>query len=176
MKKLKKVLGASLYFLAVLTAVFIVVHFIGQRTSVDGSSMEPTLTDGDSLIIDKLSYLKNGPKRFDVIVFPYEYSSDTYYIKRVIGLPNETVKIDENGVIYINGEELKENYGKDRIEDPGLASTEIMLNKNEYFVLGDNRNDSADSRFSSVGNIRREIIVGKAWMRVWPLNRLGLVK
>ncbi|MCD7841766.1 MAG: signal peptidase I, partial [Lachnospiraceae bacterium] len=152
-----------------------ILHYVGQRTVVDGSSMNDTLTDGDNLIVEKLSYRFGDPERFDIIVFqPYEDSSE-YYIKRIIGLPGETVRIDEDGNIYINGELLEEDYGKETIENPGRASEEITLGEDEYFVLGDNRNNSTDSRTERVGNVSRDSIVGKAWVRIWPLGSIGLL-
>jgi signal peptidase I len=175
-KVLKEILNTSIYILIVLILTYCVVHFIGQRTEVIGSSMEPTLSDGDNLIVDKITYRLREPKRFEIIVFPYQYTKNTYYIKRIIGLPGETVRIDEEGRIWINGEVLEENYGKEVIKDAGLASSEIVLGDDEYFVMGDNRNDSADSRFVSVGNIKRENIVGRAWLRIYPFNKFGILK
>lgn len=183
-KILKEVLSTSLYLLGVLLLTWLVITFVGQRTVVKGASMEPTLygTDvnnpdkaGDNLIVDKLTYRFSDPKRFDIIVFPYKYS-DEYYIKRIIGLPGETVQIDEQGNIYINGEILREGYGKEIILNPGIASEPITLGEDEYFVMGDNRNNSADSRTASVGNIHRDEIIGRAWLRIWPLSRFGFLK
>jgi signal peptidase I len=138
--------------------------------------MEPTLSDGDNLIVDKLSYRFHDPQRFDIIVFPYQYGANTYYIKRIIGLPGETVQIDEQGNIYIDGEKLEESYGKEVIQDPGIAAQEIHLADDEYFVMGDNRNDSADSRFVTVGNIKKDAIIGKAWVRIYPFQSIGFLK
>ena len=138
--------------------------------------MEYTLSDGDNLIVDKISYRFSEPKRFDIIVFPFQYADETYYIKRVIGLPGETVRIDDEGNIYINGEILDENYGREVIEWPGRAYEEITLAPDEYFVLGDNRNNSSDSRDPSVGNIRKNDIIGRAWVRIWPLSEFGILK
>ena len=97
-------------------------------------------------------------------------------MKRIIGLPGETVQIDLEGNIYINGEILEEDYGLEPILFPGLAAEPITLGEDEYFVLGDNRNNSSDSRDASVGNIHRDDIVGKAWVRIWPLNKIGVLK
>ena len=138
--------------------------------------MEDTLSDGDNLIVDKISYRFHDPERFDVVVFPYQYEEDTYYIKRIIGLPGEVVKIDSAGTIYINGNPLDETYGTGIIANAGLASSEILLGPGEYFVLGDNRNNSTDSRFEAVGNIKGEDIVGRAWLRVYPFKEFGLVE
>lgn len=173
---LKSVLSTSVYFLGILIFIFFVITYVGQRIEVSGASMSPTLTDHDNLLVDKLSYRFSDPKRFDIIVFPYRYEPDTRYIKRIIGLPGETVYIDENGTIYINGEILNEGYGAEIIEDPGRAYEEITLGENEYFVLGDNRNHSMDSRDPNVGNIKRSEIIGKAFMRVYPLKMMGMIK
>lgn len=169
MKKfLKEVLSSSLYILTVLLITFLVVKYVMVRTEVIGPSMQPTLYSKDNLMVEKLSYRFGEPERFDVIVFPFQYAEKTYYIKRIIGLPGETIQIDDNGVIYIDGEVLNENYGKETINNPGIAEEPIHLGKNEYFVLGDNRNDSSDSRDPSVGNIYRKDIIGRAWFRFWP--------
>ncbi len=175
-KALKEILSTSLYLLVVLCLTYIVIHFVGQRTQVVGSSMETTLSDDDNLIVDKISYRFNEPKRYDIIVFPFQYSRDTFYIKRIIGLPGETIFIDDEGIIYINGEELYEDYGKEVIKDAGRAYQPITLNDNEYFVMGDNRNNSSDSRDPVVGNISRDNIIGKAWIRIWPFNKFGILK
>ena len=157
---------------------FLVVTYVGQRTMVIGSSMEPMLSDGDNLIVDKISYRFHDPQRFDIIVFPYKHKPKTYYIKRIIGLPGETVQIDEQGNIYINGEILSESYGREiiRPENVGLAAEPIVLGEDEYFVMGDNRNNSTDSRFAQVGNIKREDIIGRAWVRIWPFSSFGILK
>ena len=172
---LKEILSTSVYLLVVLLITYLIVNFVGQRTEVVGSSMESTLSDGDNLIVDKISYRFNDPKRYDIIVFPFRYAKNTYYIKRIIGMPGETVRIDYDGVIYINDKELTEYYGKEVIVDPGIAVREITLGKDEYFVMGDNRNNSTDSRDPSVGNIHKKEILGRAWLRIWPLHEFELL-
>lgn len=164
-----------IYVGVVLGLTFLIVRYVGQRTQVNGSSMYPTLEDADSLIVDKLSYRFKDPERFDIIVFPYHYENNTFYIKRIIGLPGETVQI-RDGAVYINGEILDEDYGEDKMQESGTANEEIHLGEDEYFVLGDNRNASSDSRKSSVGNIKREEIIGRAFIRIWPLTRFGILK
>lgn len=173
---LKEILSTSIYLLVVLLITYLIVQYVGQRTEVVGSSMESTLSDGDNLIVDKITYRFKDPERYDIIVFPFQYEENTYYIKRIIGMPGETVQIDDEGVIYINGEELKESYGKEVIHDPGIAQSKITLESDEYFVMGDNRNNSTDSRQASVGNIRKKDILGRAWLRIWPLSKLELLK
>ncbi len=165
-----------LYIAIVLVVTFLLVRFVAQRTEVFGTSMVPTLESGDQLIADKITYRFRDPERFDIIVFPYQYAEKTYYIKRVIGLPGESVRIDEFGNIYINDTLLEENYGNARITDPGVAGKGIQLEDDEYFVLGDNRTVSKDSRFQDVGNIRRSDIIGRAWLRIYPFKRFGVLK
>ena len=171
----KEVISVILNVLICFVVVFLITHFVGQRTVVSGSSMEDTLSDKDNLIVDKISYRLHDPERFDVVVFPPKYEEDTYYIKRIIGLPGEVVRIDSAGTIYINGEVLTESYGTETILNAGLAENEILQGPDEYFVLGDNRNNSTDSRFESVGNVEGDDIVGKAWLRVYPFSDFGLV-
>ena len=177
MKKIiKEIFSTSLYLLVVLLITYLLVNYVVQRTEVVGSSMENTLMDGDNLLIDKLGYRWKDPERFDIIAFLYQHGEDVHYIKRIIGLPGETVRIDREGNIYIDGEILSEGYGKEVILNPGIAEAEILLGEDEFFVLGDNRNHSADSRESNVGNIRREDIVGRAWLRIWPLGDFGILR
>ncbi len=177
-KVMKEMISTLVYLLGVLCLTWLVITFIGQRTEVDGSSMEPMLSNGDNLIVDKISYRFRDPQRYDIIVFPFKYQENTFYIKRIIGLPGETVQIDEQGTIYINGEVLTENYGREiiRAETVGIAANPIVLGEDEYFVMGDNRNCSMDSRTEIVGNIKRKDIIGRAWIRIWPLNKLGILK
>ncbi len=175
-KVLKEILSTSLYILGVLCITYLVIRFVGQRTQVQGSSMEPKLSSEDNLIVDKISYRFHDPERFDIIVFPFQYEDNTYYIKRIIGLPGETVQIDLEGNILIDGEILEENYGKEVIQSPGRAYEPVTLGEDEYFVMGDNRNNSIDSRDPSVGNIKREDIIGRAWLRILPLDKFGFIK
>ena len=173
--KIKDVLGLVLYCVVVIAIMFLVIKYVGQRTVVIGDSMETTLQDGDNLITDKLTYHFVEPKRFDIVVFPFKENKNQLLIKRIIGMPGETVQIIE-GKVYINGYELNENYGNAIIESAGLASEPITLGEDEYFVLGDNRNNSQDSRFESVGNIKRSDLIGRSWVRILTLNEISLLK
>lgn len=170
----KELLSLIIYIGIVVLICYFILNFVGCRSKVDGSSMNPTLENEDSLWVDKLSYTFGDPKRFDVVIFNYDET--TTYVKRIIGLPGETVRIDQNGNIYINGNLLKENYGKETILDNGRAGSEVYLASDEYFVLGDNRNNSIDSRWSDVGNVNREDIVGKVVLRIYPFKSFGLIK
>ena len=172
---LKELMGWLLYIIIIVGAAYLIVTFVGQRTQVSGSSMETTLSDGDQLIVDKISYRFRNPKRYDIIVFPYQYDPNTYYIKRIIGLPGETIQIID-GYIYIDGEQLDEHYGNELMNDPGIAAEPVTLGEDEYFVLGDNRNNSQDSRAVNVGVIHRKDILGRAWIRIWPLDSMGVIR
>lgn len=142
---------------------FFISRFLFQITFVVGDSMLPHFENGQQLIIAKPTIIKNI-NRFDVVI-PNHEGQEHYLIKRVIALPGETIQIID-GIIYINGEVLEENYGSEKIENPGIAILPITLNENEYFVLGDNRNNSSDSR--NIGLITRDEIIGKVVIRLWP--------
>lgn len=171
---IKELSGWLLYIVLIIAFTWFVVTFVGQRTEVSGSSMETTLSDKDQLIVDKMTYRFRDPKRYDIVVFPYQYQDNTYYIKRIIGLPGETVQI-LSGMVYIDGMRLDEHYGNEMMENPGIAEEPLTLDENEYFVLGDNRNNSSDSRASDVGLIHRKDLIGRAWIRVWPLSQIGVI-
>ena len=173
--KAKEIAGLVIYCLIVIAAMFLIIKYVGQRTVVMGHSMEPTLQDSDNLITDKITYRFRDPKRFGIIVFPFKDNRATLLIKRIVGMPGETVQVID-GNVYVNGYVLEDNYGNAVMTDPGLAADPVVLKEDEYFVLGDNRNNSTDSRFESVGNIHRSEIIGRAWLRVWPLNKLSLLK
>lgn len=171
---IKELSGWLLYIVLIIALTWIVVTFVGQRTEVSGSSMETTLSDKDQLIVDKMTYRFRDPKRYDIVVSPYQYQDNTYYIKRIIGLPGETVQI-LSGMVYIDGMRLDEHYGNEIMENPGIAEEPLTLGEDEYFVLGDNRNNSSDSRASDVGLIHRKDLIGRAWIRVWPLSQIGVI-
>lgn len=176
---MKEIIGTLLYLAVVCLLVFLILHYVGQRTVVHGDSMDNTLRDGQNLIMDKISYRFHDPERFDIVIFPgpEENGEHPYYIKRVIGLPGETIQI-KDGVVFINGEQLTEDvYGiTDYIENPGIAEEPIRLGENEYFCLGDNRPVSYDSRYVEVGVIDQSEIIGKVWIRIWPFSLFGKVE
>ncbi|MBP5652365.1 MAG: signal peptidase I [Lachnospiraceae bacterium] len=171
-KFLKKFFGWVLALGAVIALAWAITTYALEKTNMVGDSMEATLSSGDTILIDKLLYRIKSPERFDVIVFKKDGKEHSYYsIKRIIGLPGEHVLIAD-GKIYIDGVLLEEETNVEDILLPGLASDEILLDGDEYFVLGDNRNNSEDSRFFNVGNVFSEEIIGRAWIR---LNRFGLI-
>lgn len=172
---LRGFLGEAAVFLIVfLICLVLVPTFVLQRTIVDGHSMEEQLQDGDQLLVEKVSGHFKEYKRFDVVVFyPFgKEKSKEYYVKRVIGLPGETIQIKGDD-IYIDGEVLDEDYGKDPMTYSGIASEPITLEADEYFLLGDNREISFDSRYEQVGTVHKDQIEGKAFFRIWPLKSLG---
>ncbi len=162
---------------AMALLAFVFIYCFGIRTSVVGVSMQPTLYHGEEILIDRFSYFFSAPKSGDVVVFlPNGNENTHYYVKRVIGVPGDTVLI-ENGIIYVNEEFYEDKSLYDKIEDGGIAETGIVLGEDEFFVLGDNRNNSEDSRSSNIGVVRREYIIGKAWMHLkYGDQQLGLIK
>ncbi|MBE5962852.1 MAG: signal peptidase I [Lachnospiraceae bacterium] len=175
-KKHRRLLREIVLYVVLFTfCIYILPTFLLQKTFVEGPSMENTLYNGDTLLVDKFTYRFLDPERFDVIVFyPQNNHDSEYYVKRIIGLPGETVQII-GSTIYINDEALEESYGKDAIQYAGLASDPIILGEEEYFVLGDNRTVSLDSRYEEVGRVTKESIAGRPIFRVWPLDEFGPV-
>lgn len=171
-KSTKKLLSyiLILFFLSSMAAIYAV-----QITGVTGSSMEPELADGQSVIVNKICYGKDKPERFDVVVFRYLYKDGEYYIKRVIGLPGETVQI-KGGELYVDGLKLSDPFSEEPIADAGRASEPVTLGEDEYFVMGDNRNYSSDSREADVGNVKQVQILGKAVMKLWPFEKIRQIK
>ncbi|MEZ3433113.1 MAG: signal peptidase I [Lachnospiraceae bacterium] len=155
---------------------FIFVWNFGQRVSSIGDSMRPVLENGDVVLVNRLVYNARRPRRGDIIVFkPKGNENSHYYIKRVIALPGETVEIIENR-IYIDGEKLDEPYETTNIDYVGLVSGEMKLKEDEYFVLGDDRESSEDSRNPEVGSVKRAYIYGKAWFVISPYENFGFIK
>lgn len=146
-----------------------ITNYCVWHTQVDGISMEPALENGDRLLVDKMSYHFREPERFDIVVFPQKI--DVYYVKRIIGLPGETVQIKE-GKIYINDVMLVENYGKEGMDESYTMELPVTLGTDQYFVLGDNRNHSMDSRDPLVGTVSKNYIIGKAWIILYPKDRM----
>ena len=129
----KELLGWLVYILIIFGLTYLVITFVGQRTRVTGSSMETTLSDGDNLIVDKISYRFRDPERYDIIVFPYQYQENTYYIKRMNGMPGETIQIID-GEVNIDGQILGEEYGTEVMQDAGIAEVPVTLGEDEYYI------------------------------------------
>ena len=159
-----------------LALAAVVAIFFFQSITMQESSMEPTLETGERFFVNKLIYKFTSPDRGDIIAFTKDGSDDApIHIKRVIGLPGETIEI-RDGVIYIDGEEYEEKVDLPQITNPGLAEDGVTLGNDEYFVLGDNRNNSEDSRFAEVQNIDKKYIEGKLWFCIYPADQMGFVK
>ncbi|HYF82683.1 MAG TPA: signal peptidase I [Clostridia bacterium] len=158
--------------LSAFVIAFILKTYIFQVALVNQISMEPTLHEGQVLIIAKVNYLFKDPARGEIVVLKDELENK-YLIKRVIGLPGEVIDI-KNDKVYINGEELKPDYTEVPTQDNGFLESKVPEGK--YFVMGDNRLHSRDSRSDTVGFVSRSNIVGKAVFRVWPLSKIGIVK
>ena len=160
----------------VLAIAFVFVYYIGFRTSVVGQSMAPTLENKQEILVNRFIYSISDPKPNDIVVFlPNGNEKAHYYVKRVIGVPGDTVQI-KDGAVYVNGELFEEKVETAAILDAELASEKIVLEEDEYFVLGDNRNNSEDSRYANIGNVKKQHIIGKAWFIVSPYEDFGFIK
>lgn len=162
--------------LVVILFAYVVVYFFGQSRTNVGQSMDITLSGGDTVLLNVMAYQIGSPKRGDVISFkPNGSTTGHSSIKRIVGLPGETVQI-KDGMIYIDGAVYLEKKNYPAIKDPGLATDEIRLGDKQYFVLGDNRNNSEDSRFGDVGLVNSEYIEGKVWFVLSPKEHRGFLK
>ena len=176
-KVIHEILEYVISTVIVVFLAFVLMFFFGTKTSVIGDSMMPALYNGQQILIDKFIYKVSSPKRGDVIVFQPNGNENThYYEKRIIGLPGETIQIID-GYVYVNGSKLDEDDTYDLIEDPGIAKDELILQPYEYFVLGDNRNSSEDSRSGNMGPVKKEYIIGKAWLHMaYGDAGIGMIK
>ena len=176
---IKELLGWLVFIFIVVAASYLVITYVGQRTEVSGSSMETTLSDGDQLIVDKISYRFREPSRYDIVVFPYRYEENTYYIKRIIGLPGETVTLKE-GKVYINDSEtpLEEPYLAEPVHPTEMYNNEDVNNavyqvpEGCYFMMGDNRNHSLDARFWVNTYVPKDKIIAKVLFSYFPKLKL----
>jgi signal peptidase I len=167
-------LWAGECILAFAVGCMLVFYFMTSLTCV-GQAMEPTINSGERVLVNRFIYSIKAPSRGDVIVFkPNGNTNSHYYIRRVIGIPGDTVQIKE-GFIYINGELYETGLGNEQMDDAGLAEEELTLDKDEYFVLGDNRNASEDSRNADIGNVGIEDIYGEAWFDCNLWDNFGLI-
>lgn len=175
-QKVRSILSWIFSILVTLAFAALVAIAIFQSVTMQESSMEPTLSVGDRYFMDRVTYRLSSPKRGDLIVFRTNASDEAaLHIRRVIGLPGETVQITE-GRILINGETYKEGRDFPSISNPGMAASPVTLESGEYFVLGDNRNNSEDSRYGDIGKVKRKYIVGKLWFTISPLKKIGFEK
>ena len=174
-EKFKEIMAWVIQIAAVIFMAYVCVSFFGVRTNVVGQAMSATLDNGDEVLINKFVYVISNPKADDVIVFlPNGNEKSHYYVRRVIGVPGDKIQI-KDGAVYVNGVLYNEKIEVASMEEAGIASEEITLGEDEYFVLGDNRNNSEDSRYANIGNIKEEYIVGKAWFRLESESGMGFI-
>lgn len=163
---LRRITGWVVDIIVVLSLAWFCLYAFGTQIRIAGQSMTPELHPDDVVLMNRLAYDFGKPDRMDVVVFMRE--DEKTNVKRVIGLPGETVQIT-GGSIYINGERLEAENGLDQVSLGGLAENPVELGDDEYFLLGDNRESSEDSRFANIGNVKKEQIMGKVWLRLFPL-------
>ena len=175
MNTLLEVISWIFGIIVVIFVAFVLVFFFGIQTKVIGLSMEPNLKNGQTIFVNRFIYMVTKPKKDDVVVFlPNGNRNSHHYVKRVVGIPGDTVQIS-SGKLYVNGEIVEDEF--DKIAESGLAENEIKLGENEYFVLGDNRNNSEDSRSANIGNVKSNTIIGKAWLHLGTEDDgIGFVK
>lgn len=174
--KIKIILQIVIYLFEICIVIglaYAITKYGLMQTSMTGESMQATLGNGDEVLISKFAYKISSPERFDVVAYCQNSSEHSYLsIKRIVGLPGEKILI-RNGKIYINGEELEEAINVEPMNTGGIAGEELFLEENEYFLLGDNRNNSQDSRFSNVGTVVKDDIIGKVWFRIKPFSSVS---
>ena len=153
----------------------VVVIFLGKSTRVVGMSMEPTLENGQQIFINRFLYILSSPKAGDVVAFlPNGNENSHYYIKRVVAVPGDKVRIAD-GTLYVNGQESK--WVTERILDAGIAENDMILGNREYFCIGDNPNNSEDSRSANIGPVEESDIIGKAWFHLKSdTDGIGFIK
>lgn len=170
---IRRVFGWIVDIAVALAFAWFCLHSFGTQVQMVGQSMMLLLQSGDVVLVDRLCYDFGKPDRMDIVVFLRD--DNRANIKRVIGIPGDVVQIT-NGFLYLNGERLAAEEGLDQVALAGLAEHPVELGEGEYFLLGDNRDSSEDSRFANVGNVREEQILGKVWMRIFPLLDMGLIR
>lgn len=162
---MKEIISWIFWIFASMLLAVVLVYCVGMQTTVIGASMEPGLHNGQNIFLNRIIYRVSSPKIGDVVVFlPNGNGKSHYYVKRVVGVPGDTLYI-KNGILYVNGQAVEE-YFNDTIAEPGLLVNEVTLEEGEYFVIGDNCNNSEDSRFANIGSVKKEYIIGKAWFKM----------
>ena len=170
---MKETVKNILSYVLVIALALLIKEYIFSPIKVNGPSMNPTLFDGDIMILNEIGYYLNGVKRFDIVVVD---TDDDKIIKRVIGLPGESVEYKDNK-LYINGKQVDDPYPSTKTDDFSIQDVgHEKVPGDTYFVMGDNRDDSLDSRYPEVGVIRKSKILGRAKFVIWPFNKFGFVK
>lgn len=175
-KQIKEFANSFLEIFVIIAFVVLIHTFVMEPVKVSGNSMYPTLHDKDLILIEKITTSQKKLERFDMIVFENKDDSEVHYVKRVIGLPGEKVQI-QDGEIFVNDQKIEDYYGyEDVLINPGMAYDPVTLGPNQYFVLGDNRNHSSDSRFAEIGLVDQSQINGKLFFRLAPFGDFGSLK
>ncbi|MDR2898911.1 MAG: signal peptidase I [Clostridiales bacterium] len=174
----EKMRNLAEWVIAIVFAVIVywfLSNYVYSSAEISGPSMNPTLEHGERVIVNRMAYWFSAPKRNDIIAFPYPTDPTDNYVKRVLGLPGDEIDIF-HGKVYINGEELNDSFSPEEMMPSGDVVFPIIVGEGEYFVLGDNRDSSKDSRYSTVGCIKKENVIGKVSLRFWPIDRVGFVE
>ncbi len=172
-ENVKEILKTIFSYLFIIIAVIFIRIFIIDPVRVEGPSMNTTLANGEIMLLNKIAYIRHDIKRFDIVVIK---SNNKLIIKRVIGLPGEKIEYRDN-VLYINNKKMDDPYPSTSTDDFTIEDVgHVKVPGDTYFVMGDNRSDSLDSRYPSVGVIKKNQILGKAKFVLWPINRFGFVK
>lgn len=172
-KPLRHIVNWIVDIIVVIALAWFTVYAFGTQIRIAGHSMTPLLSSEDVVLMNRFVYDFGNPKRFDIVVF--ERDDKKANVKRVIGLPGETIQM-KGGQIYINDQLLEAEQDLDKVSLAGLAENPVMLGEDEYFLLGDNRDSSEDSRFANIGNVKREQILGKVWFRILPVMNIELIR
>jgi len=163
-----------IFTLLAILVFFVLRTFLFRNASVMGNSMSPTLNHGDMVILNRLSYYFISPRVGDIVAFPYQGNPSEVYIKRVVGVPGDIVDFND-GQFFVNNQPLNDSFSSDQVFAIGDVTFPIIVESGRFFVLGDNRNVSKDSRFVSVGNVPESDMIGKSFVRIWPLHSFGRV-
>jgi len=171
----KEIFGWVVQIAIVIFIAYFIVNFWGTSTTVVGQAMEDNLENNDQILLDKFTYVLTNPQPGDVVVFlPNGNDKSHYYVRRVIAVPGDKVQIID-GAVYVNGERFNEKVTVAAMQEAGIAKEEITLGDGEYFVLGDNRNNSEDSRHANIGNVKKEYIIGIAWYKFNSIKDMSFI-